>query len=79
MCDIKPQSAQSPIAFGERIEALRRARHLTQAELARRLMVCSQTISKWECGRGYPDISLLPELARALECTVDELFFTGRK
>ena len=79
MSESKIQSPQSLNAFGARIEALRRARHMTQAELARSLMVCSQTISKWECGRGYPDISLLPELARALGCTVDDLFFTSRK
>ena len=45
---------------------LRESRKLTQAELAERIGVSSKTVSKWETGKGLPDISLLQPLAQAL-------------
>ena len=44
---------------GSTIKELREAKNLTQAELARRIGVSSKTVSKWETGKGLPDISLL--------------------
>lgn len=55
------------------IRTLRENQHLTQAQLAERLAVSDKTISKWETGRGLPDISLLEPLARALQVSVAEL------
>lgn len=58
---------------GAAIEALREKYNMTQAELAARLLVSDKTISKWENGRGLPDITLLEPLSRALRISVPEL------
>lgn len=52
----------------------RKRRGLTQRALARLLGVTFQAVSKWETGRSTPDISMLPLLAEAFDCTLDELF-----
>ena len=59
--------------LGKRIAALRREKELKQDELAEMLNVSPQAVSKWENDLSCPDISLLPELARILGVTVDEL------
>ena len=59
--------------LGKRIAALRREKELKQDELAELLNVSPQAVSKWENDLSCPDISLLPELARILGVTVDEL------
>ena len=58
---------------GATVKALREARKLTQAELAEMIGVSSKTVSKWETGKGLPDISLLQPLAQALGISVIEL------
>jgi len=58
---------------GAVIKELREKKKLTQAELACKLNVSDKTISKWETGKGYPDISLLEALAQALDISVAEL------
>lgn len=58
---------------GNMIKKIRESRHLTQLELAEMLQVSDKTISKWETGKGYPDISLIEPLARALQISVIEL------
>lgn len=55
------------------IAALRKEKGYTQATLAEILSVSNRTISKWENGDGYPDITILPDIAAALDVTVDEL------
>lgn len=55
------------------IRRLREARRLTQAQLAEQLCVSAKAVSKWETGRGLPDISLLEPLAKALGVSVTEL------
>lgn len=47
---------------------------LKQSELADKLHVTRQLISMWETGRACPHTPLLPELAAALNCTIDDLF-----
>ncbi len=64
--------------LGKRIAALRREKALTQEELAEKLGVSPQAISKWENDQTCPDISLLPLLANLFDITVDELL-TGNK
>ena len=59
--------------LGENIKALRKAKGLSQQELAERLHVVRQTVSKWEQGLSVPDADLLVRLAEALEVTVAEL------
>ena len=59
--------------LGRRIARLRLARTATQERLAKELNVSPQAVSKWENDINYPDISLLPNLARFLGVSVDEL------
>ena len=58
---------------GEMIRRLRERRRLTQEQLAERIYVSGKAVSKWETGKGLPDISLLEPLARALGISVIEL------
>ncbi len=58
---------------GSAIKALREDRGLTQDRLADRLRVSGKAVSRWETGRGYPDITLLEPLAEALGVSVIEL------
>jgi len=58
---------------GTTIRQRREGRNMTQAELAEKIGVSSKTISKWETGKGLPDISLLQPLAWALGISVIEL------
>lgn len=59
--------------LGRRIARLRLARTATQERLAKELNVSPQAVSKWENDINYPDISLLPDLARFLGVSIDEL------
>lgn len=58
---------------GAVIKELREKNHLTQAELAEKLCVSDKAVSKWETGKGYPDISLLEPIAGAFRVSVAEL------
>lgn len=57
----------------ETIRALRERKALTQKQLAEKLCISDKTNSKWETGKGLPDISLLEDLARALGVSLTEL------
>ena len=59
--------------IGRRIAALRKAKNLTQAELAEQLSVSYQAVSNWERGESMPDIFKLPTLAAVLGTSVDAL------
>lgn len=59
--------------IGKRIAELRKNKGLKQEELAEMLGVSGQAVSKWENDQTCPDISLLPQLAKILGVTVDEL------
>ena len=63
--------------IGSRIAQLRKGKGLTQEELAVKLGVSAQAVSKWENDISCPDISLLPQLVRILGVTADELL-TGK-
>lgn len=65
-------------SIGNRISKYRKEKGLTQEELAAKLGVSSQAVSKWENDASCPDISLLPQLCRALGITTDELL-TGNQ
>lgn len=60
--------------IGANIRRLRLARSMTQEQLAQRLNLTAQAVSKWENGVGMPDIQLLPELSVLLGTTIDGLF-----
>ena len=59
--------------FHEKLQELRKQKKLTQEELAASLYVSRTTISKWESGRGYPNIDSLKALAQFFGVTIDEL------
>lgn len=58
---------------GSVIKNLREKKNLTQEELAEKIFVTGKAVSKWETGQGFPDISLVEPLAKALEISVIEL------
>ncbi len=58
---------------GNFIAQQRKAKNLTQAKLAEKLHVSEKTVSKWECGNGFPDTSLIMPLCEALEISANEL------
>jgi DNA-binding XRE family transcriptional regulator/desulfoferrodoxin (superoxide reductase-like protein) len=58
---------------GSVIRELREKRHMTQADLAALLHVSDKAVSKWETGRGLPDITLIEPLSEALHISVPEL------
>ena len=59
--------------LNEKLQELRRQKGLTQEELAGALFVSRTAVSKWESGRGYPNIESLKGIARFFRVTVDEL------
>ncbi|MBQ4592521.1 MAG: helix-turn-helix transcriptional regulator [Clostridia bacterium] len=61
------------LMIAEKVKKYRRERDMTQEALAQALGVAPQSVSKWECDEGYPDITLLPAIANFFEITVDEL------
>ena len=66
------------IYFGENLKNLRKQKNLTQERLAEFLGVSFQTVSKWERGDTYPDITMLPEIASFFRVSVDELLGVNR-
>ena len=59
--------------FNKKLQELRKQNCLTQEELAKALYVSRTAISKWESGRGYPNIESLKEIAKFFKITIDEL------
>lgn len=63
--------------FAKNLRAARRARGLTQRELAVRLSYSEKSVSKWESGTAIPPSALLPSLADLLSCRIDDLLCAG--
>lgn len=62
--------------IGEFLSALRKGKGMTQQQLADAIGVSSKTISKWECGKGMPELVLLVPLCHVLQISVNE-FLSG--
>lgn len=62
------------MAFGERLQEARKRSGFTQEEFAEQLQVSRQAVSKWESGRGYPEMEKLLYICRRCGVTMDELF-----
>lgn len=60
--------------FSSKLKELRTNAGLTQEEVAKRLYVSSQTVSKWERGLLTPDIKLLPRIAVLYHTSIDSIF-----
>lgn len=56
------------------ISRLRKKQGLSQVQLAEKLNITQGAVSQWEMGLSKPKSEILPELAKALDCTIDELF-----
>ena len=59
--------------FGEKIKKLRTQKGMTQEQLAEKLYVSRTAVSKWESGRGYPNIDSLKDIAKLFEISIDQL------
>ncbi len=64
--------------FNEKLQELRKNKGLTQEELAENLFVSRTAISKWESGRGYPNIESLKDISKFFEVSIDDLL-SGEK
>ena len=64
--------------FHEKLQELRKSRGLTQEELAEALYVSRTAVSKWESGRGYPNIDSLKEISAYFSVSIDDLL-SGEK
>lgn len=62
------------IELGARIAALRKARNITQVQLAEKLGISQQTLQSYECGRRRVPVSTMPAVAQHLAVSLDELF-----
>lgn len=58
---------------GRLIAELRKEKGLTQKDIAQRLGICAKTVSKWETGHGFPDVSLIGELSKIFQIDVSKL------
>ena len=63
--------------FNEKLQELRKSRGLTQEELAAKLYVSRTAISKWESGRGVPNIESLKAISKFFSVSIDELLSSG--
>lgn len=59
--------------FADRLTDLRKEQHMTQADLAKKLNISPQAVSKWETGESIPDIEMLEILSNLYGLTLDEL------
>ncbi len=62
------------MAFGERLQEIRKRGGFTQEEFAEQLQVSRQAVSKWESGRGYPEMEKLLYICKRFGTTMNELF-----
>lgn len=67
------------INIGGTIKALRKEHKLTQEQLAEKIGISFQAVSKWENGVALPDITLLPKLAQLFDISIDKLFAYSTK
>ncbi|MBQ7378458.1 MAG: helix-turn-helix domain-containing protein [Clostridia bacterium] len=62
------------LVFAENMKKFRQAKKYTQEQVAEKLCVNAQTVSRWECAATLPDVLLLPEIAKLYGVMVDDLF-----
>ena len=65
--------------IGNKLKELRQQKRITQNQVAMKLGVSSQAVSKWENNLSCPDIMLLPHIAKLFDVSIDELFFDERE
>lgn len=62
------------MSFGENFKKLRLRANLTQEEVADKLIIARQTISKWERDVSLPPLDLIVPITKILKCTIEEIF-----
>ncbi|MGN1443646.1 MAG: helix-turn-helix transcriptional regulator, partial [Acutalibacteraceae bacterium] len=62
---------ETNLTFGEKLKQARKSAGLTQEQLAEKLMVSRQAVTKWESDRGLPDIGNIKRIARLLNVSID--------
>lgn len=62
------------MAFGDRLAAVRRGNGLTQEQFAEQLQVSRQAVSKWESGRGYPEMEKILYICNRYQVSIADLF-----
>lgn len=65
------------LTFGEKLKTARKSAGLTQEQLAEKLSVSRQAVTKWEADRGLPDIENLRQIARLMNVSLDYLLDSG--
>lgn len=70
---MKKETDMDQIKIGKFIAEMRKEQNLTQIDLAEKLGISNKTVSKWECGNGMPDYSVMESLCEALHINVNEL------
>ena len=63
------------MAFGDRLAEVRRGHGLTQEQFAEQLQVSRQAVSKWESGRGYPEIEKILYICNRYHVSIADLFY----
>lgn len=66
------------IKIGKFIAKMRKEKNMTQKQLADALYISNKTVSKWECGKGLPEVSLMLPLCEVLQITVNDLLTGAR-
>ena len=64
--------------IGSNIRTRRRAKDMTQEQLAEKMNVSVSAVSQWECGKSIPDLTMIPALCSVLDITADELLDIDR-
>ena len=63
--------------IAQNLVSLRKSKRMTQQELAEKLNYSDKAVSKWEQERSYPDVTLLPRIAKLFSVSIDSLFGTS--
>lgn len=71
---LRQRNGGNAMAFGERLQEVRKRSGLTQEEFAEQLQVSRQSVSRWESGRGYPEMEKIIFICNRYGVTMDELF-----
>jgi transcriptional regulator with XRE-family HTH domain len=71
--EIRKEEAMNQVKIGKFIASQRKSKNYTQKQLADILGISDKTVSKWECGKGFPEVSLLLPLCNELGISVNEL------
>lgn len=65
--------------IGQYLKSIRKSKNMTQLEVATHLNVSPQAVSKWECNDSIPDVTLLPEIARLYDITIENILSPAGK